>query len=139
MTSDYSKKADHPLCKLYVIRGLPTTGKTELARKLAPSANFSMEDYYVGKKIFTYSTSYKDQATDYCLQMCTDAMTDEIPVIAVHGVFSNTGTVRPFIKAANRHNYQVSIIECQTQQTTRNSPPRRVLSKIRKKWEQIVM
>ena len=124
---------------LYIIRGLPGAGKGSLAQTVAPEACFSSEDFFRVCGEYKFRKDQLALAKRHCLQQCTEAMSQGSPTVAVYDVFSNTCAVRPYLKAAEAHNYTVSIIECQTQTTRNRKVSQRTISKIRKRWEYIAI
>ena len=93
---------------LYIIRGLPGSGKTTLARQLA-GANVCEADEFFTDESYNYRFDPKDLkwAHIYCQNKCKALMESNIELIAV----SNTGSRRwefaPYIELARLNDYRV--------------------------------
>ena len=98
---------------LYIIRGIPGSGKTTLARKLAPDANFAADDYfYDSEGNYKFDVSKLDAAHRTCMKNVVNSMMSGIPVIAVNNTFVRKWEYEPYIEMAEKLGYRPVEIIC---------------------------
>jgi len=122
--------------RLYLIRGLPGSGKTELAMRLT--------DYHVAADHFlcnctTRSPQLYADALQWCLQRVEDLMKEQVEwresVVAVHNTFLRIEYMGPYMRLAHKHHYSVSVIECKSQFGSVHNVSQSTLAAMAKEWE----
>ena len=105
------------MANLYIIRGVPGSGKTTLAKKMiaCEMADYSIEaDFFMTDEKGRYSFT-PSKLTD-CHQKCQDAIHKSL-VAGNNCVVSNTFTrkweMKPYIDMAKAGNHKITIIVCQ--------------------------
>lgn len=103
--------------QLYILRGLPNSGKTTLANILAPYSNWSADQWFElqgkleGK---TYNEVFnKEQvgaAQVWCWNQVEEAMLNRMPRIAVHNTFVRRTEVNRYLKLAFMFEYTAHVI-----------------------------
>lgn len=93
---------------LYVIRGLPGSGKTTLARQLAGS-NVCEADEFFTDESYEYKFDPKDLkwAHIYCQNKCKDLMESNVESVAVSNTSSRRWEFAPYIELAQVNGYRV--------------------------------
>lgn len=96
---------------LYIIRGIPGSGKTTLAYKLtnnvAEADQFMYED---GE--YKWHPSKLKMAHTKCFEKIENFMKNNITPIAVSNTFIKIKEFKPYIELAEKYNYMVEIKEC---------------------------
>lgn len=100
---------------LYIIRGLPGSGKSQFARKLVSREEFVFE---ANKYMLDENGNYKYQASKlaFCHNKCFDnvkyAMIYGVDKIVVANTFIRKNDYNRYINLANKFQYDVRIITC---------------------------
>jgi len=103
--------------QLYILRGLPSSGKTEVADLLAHNcddvATHSIEDYFYNPKTQEYTFKLEELSNAYadCLAKTEQSLQDkEINVVVVHNIFATAYECKPYFDLAEKHNASVRIL-----------------------------
>lgn len=100
---------------LILLRGLPGSGKTTLAKVLSENNTypvFSVDDYFTDELSGEYLFNFKDNHLAYkqCEELTKDAMQQQIPKIFVHNTFTMDWELEPFFKLASQFNYTLFVV-----------------------------
>lgn len=92
---------------LYLIRGIPGSGKTTLAKKLT-KFYFAADDYFYKNGKYEFDATKLKQAHEYCLSQTEDAMNIfEVSEIAVHNTFTRRSEMLKYYELANKYGYHI--------------------------------
>lgn len=98
---------------LYIIRGIPGSGKTTLARKLAPEHNYAADDYfYDAEGNYKFDVTKLDTAHKSCMSKVEKAMLAGVPVVAVNNTFVRKWEYEPYVEMAEKLGYKPVEIIC---------------------------
>lgn len=100
---------------LILLRGLPGSGKTTLAKVLSENNTypvFSVDDYFTNELTGEYIFNFKDNHLAYkqCEALTKDAMKQQISKIFVHNTFTMDWELEPFFKLASAFNYKLFVM-----------------------------
>lgn len=120
---------------LILLRGLPGSAKSTLARTLAPGANFAADDFFEVEGLYRYDGSKIREAHQSCMDRAETAMAEGVSVVAVHNTFSKAWEARPYLALAANYNYSVFVIECQNDFGNVHGVPASAIQSMRERWE----
>lgn len=120
---------------LYLIRGLPGSGKTTLARRLTDSF-FEADQYFERPLGYAFDPAGLPAAHALCQANTETAMLCGVLVIAVSNTFSQQWEMEPYRVLADKHGYTV-------QELTMTGPlranvhgvPPEAIAQMRDRWE----
>ena len=104
--------------KLYIIRGVPGSGKTTLAEEMKSSGmiwDYSESDQFMVDERDEYKFDPKrlSECHAKCQNEIRDMMRAAYPSIAVSNTFTRKWEVEPYISLAEKFGYEVCVIVCQ--------------------------
>ena len=126
--------------RLYVIRGLPGSGKSSLAKELIIDHGkvFSADDYFERSGQYIFNPAKLPEAHDECRENVRKAMESKCPKIAIHNTFSKRWEAEPYFALAKKFGYSVSVIECQSNFGNIHNVPNDKILKMIERWEPLV-
>lgn len=124
--------------ELLLIRGLPGSGKTTMAKKYAEAGYVHCEadQYFERDGTYRFDSSKLHAAHDDCLRRAIAAM-DAGHSVVVSNTFTRLWEMEPYLKAAKKRGINTRIIE-----TTGNWPnvhgvPADAIERMRARWEPV--
>ena len=124
---------------LYICRGLPGSGKSSLAKVLAPHANFAADDFFEdGQGGYDFNPALLRDAHEDCMARTKKAMVRREPTVAVHNTFSRPWEVKTYFAMAEEHGYSVFIVEAQNDFGNVHGVPQATIENMRDRWEPLV-
>lgn len=111
---------------LILLRGLPGSGKTTLAKVLSQNNTypvFSVDDFFTNELTGEYIFNFKDNHLAYkqCEELTEDAMKQQIPKIFVHNTFTLDWELEPFFKLASKFNYMLFVVTVENYHRNKNT------------------
>lgn len=137
---------------LYIIRGLPGSGKSSLGDAITNFIWRSKEehffkDFYSADDYFTdYEGNYNfdpkklKEAHEDCQNNVELAMQNEfVKKIAVCNTFSQAWEVEPYLKLAEKYEYSPFVLECQNDFGSIHNVPEESIQAMEDRWERNVL
>ena len=94
--------------RLFLVRGLPGSGKSDVAASLGPSV--SADDYFMQEGRYAFDPRQLRQAHAWCLaragQMC-----DDLTEVVVANTFSQRWEMEPYLRLAGEGNIRVHVVD----------------------------
>lgn len=123
---------------LYIIRGLPGTGKSTLAKKLAKSEKieyFEADMYFIDPKTGEYKWNAQDigAAHEWCFREVEDELFNGKSVI-VSNTFVELRTMEQYFVLGERLECRIMVIECLNNYGNIHNVPEETLEKMKRRW-----
>lgn len=138
---------------IYIIRGLPGSGKTTYAKKLldaerannSNTAMFAADDYFYRNGEYVFEPEKLKKAHELCQSNTRSAMAFGASIIAVHNTFTTQWEVDPYLKLASEYRYRVIVINMFDGELTDEELARRnthgvpvsSIRRMRDRWEEV--
>lgn len=124
------------MATLYIIRGLPGSGKSTLSRRLVHESRHREADmFHMVGLTYKFDISKVKSAHEWCLSEITKLMTGEKADCAVSNTFTRRWEYEPYILAANKAGYNVAIIECHGTWKNIHNVPAETIRLMAERWE----
>ncbi len=111
---------------LILLRGLPGSGKTTLAKVLSENNTypvFSVDDYFTNEKTGEYIFNFQDNHLAYkqCEELTKDAMQQQLSKIFVHNTFTIDWELEAYFKLASKFNYSLFVVTVENYHHNKNT------------------
>jgi predicted kinase len=120
---------------LYLIRGLPGSGKSTYAKKLncchVENDMFSMQN---GK--YVYDSRLTENARKWCLDMAWYSLRRDMDVV-VSNTFTQKSELEPYLMIAHFCKCEIKIITMTGNYGNQHNVPEEILQKMKDQWERI--
>ena len=131
---------------LWIVRGLPESGKSTIAAKLAPLHNYAADDYFEQRALANgtsyaeeWSSSDLEEAHMWCRARCAHAMQDAHPDVAVHNTFVERAHIQPYLDLAQKYGYTVHVMVVEKNHNNHNDHkiPAQSIQRMASKWQHV--
>ena len=95
---------------LYIVRGVPGSGKTTLAKQLTANVFEADHYFYDNNGNYNFIPSEIKEAHKECHQFVGHAMESGIKKIAVSNTFTQEWEMEPYFELAKKHGFEVFTI-----------------------------
>lgn len=120
---------------LYIVRGLPGSGKSSLAKKVTELV-YSADDFFTNKKgEYNFNAKLLGKAHEWCWGKVRDAMFIGVEAVAVANTFTQAWEAEKYYKIAEEYGYSVFVIECQNDFGNVHNVPQESIDAMKKRWE----
>lgn len=122
---------------LYIIRGLPGSGKSTLGKQLCGEHSYQADDFFYVKGEYRFDGSLLAHAHYHCEQNVSNAMQEGVDKIATCNVFAIQKDVDAYIKLAQEYRYSIQLIECQSNFGSVHNVPQKTIQQMATIWQKI--
>jgi predicted kinase len=122
---------------LYIIRGLPGSGKSTMAKKLVGDGNFFEADmYFIDSATgeYKFNPTFLWMAHAWC-QAAVESHMEKGLDVAVSNTFTTMREMREYLQMAEKHNYSPVVIHMESQFESIHGVPAETMDKMRARWE----
>ncbi len=113
------------MSSLILLRGLPGSGKTTLAKELSDNGKypvFSVDDYFTDKKTGDYKFEFDKNHLAYkqCKENTRQCMINDLDKIFIDNVFSLEWELEPYFKLASEFHYTIFVVTVENRHKGKN-------------------
>ncbi len=128
--------------ELILIRGLPGSGKTTMAREIEGDDLYCLHleaDMYFEMKdgVYHFNPALIKNAHAWCQRQIKSAMAHGMPRCIVSNTFVKKWEMQPYLDMADEFNYNVKILEAKGDYQSVHDVPHDVIERMRANWEAI--
>lgn len=126
---------------LYIIRGLPGSGKSTLGTALTNGSGhvYSADDYFMDfDGNYNFDPSKLSAAHAGCKDGVRNALEKGYSPVAVANTFSQKWEADPYFVMAGENKYTVVVIECQSEFGSEHGVPAATVAAMAARWETIL-
>lgn len=120
---------------LYIVRGLPGSGKSTWVRNNLHIKPFEADDFFMRDGVYRYVPDMVHRAHEFCRRRCENAMKEGQEIIAVANTFSRKWEYSKYIDLADKYGYEIVIHVCKGRYKNIHNVPDDVISKMRERFE----
>lgn len=133
---------------LYIIRGLPGSGKSTLGEKLADTYmdysefggirhySYAADDWFTDREgNYNFFPEELPQAHEDCRARVLEAMLSGAENIAVCNTFTQAWEAEPYVKLCELHEYTPVVLECQSQFGNVHNVPQESINAMADRWD----
>jgi NEDD4-binding protein 2 len=132
--------------KLVIMRGLPGSGKTTLAKQIAGESGliYSCDDFFTKDGIYTFNPKKLTESHEWNQQRATISMEKGEPLIIIDNTNTRKWEAKPYVKSAVDNGYEVEFVETNTDwcqdpsmcyEKGNRKVPLRVIERMNRNWE----
>jgi predicted kinase len=127
--------------KLTLIRGLPGSGKSTMAKAMTDAdpmlKHFEADQYFVDASgDYKFEPSELEDAHSWCFAETRSAINDGFSVV-VSNTFTRKWEMEPYLKIAKTHGAELEILVATGDYGSIHSVPQKTIDAMRARWEEV--
>jgi predicted kinase len=128
--------------KLFIVRGLPGSGKTTYANKLVSNGSAAYhhetDQFFVNADgHYNFNPSKLKEAHEWCQSNVRYDLRYGVGNVVVSNTFTQRWEVEPYLKIAHEVGVEVSIIKLTSDFGSEHDVPESTIEKMKNRWEDI--
>lgn len=120
---------------LYIIRGIPGSGKTTYAKNVLKLTPFEADDFFCICGKYRYVADMVPKAHEYCFRNVENAMRSNQESIAVANTFTRKWEYQRYLTLAERYGYKVIIHICTGNYPNVHDVPEKIVERMKERFE----
>ena len=126
--------------QLVLIRGLPGSGKSTIAKAMSGHAHYETDQYFClnNNGEYRFNPSQLASAHAWCLEQVKHSIQQRTPCV-VSNTFTRAWEMQPYIDAAKAANMPVHILHAQGMWQNSHGVPEEAIERMRQRWEVITL
>lgn len=122
---------------LIIIRGLPGSGKTTLAKAFKGKGvkHFEADMFFTHGGRYSYDRSKAAESHAWCLDSVCKALEKADAKVIVSNTFTTESEMYPYIEAADAVGAELSVIHCTGEFGSTHGVPDEIMAKMGNRWE----
>ena len=121
---------------LYIIRGLPGSGKSTFARdkRFAGALVLENDMYHVREGKYKFDHDNLPDAIEWCMETCRHALECGMDVV-VANTFTKSNYIKRYVEMANYYGHEYKVYKCTCKYKNVHDVPEDVLAGMDSNWE----